>query len=198
VDILVFLSALVDALAWPAFLFGMALIFKRPISERVKHVRKVVGPGGSEVEFDRGLQEVRKETEQVPELQSSEKRAIEINHSPLIDLGPFAYVVERWAFLDSLTRSAAFGQGIGTAYKMPIEYLLGVMQSKGYISEQLAHSALRLKSLRDVMVARSLPVTQEQALSYGEEALDVGEAFVNLRRALSSWFDQESPCGAAQ
>jgi hypothetical protein len=100
---------IVGHLAWPLIALVIALLFRKPISDLLRRLKNIKGPG-LEAGFEKVLEESKDEAERIKEDQDSESSEpaeptpIQATELQLAQQFPAAAIFEAYAQIDALTR----------------------------------------------------------------------------------------------
>lgn len=99
-----FVASLVHSLAWPAAVFGLVVLLRRPLGEALTHGIRRLKAGPLEIEFDQEATEVREEIRRIPEVAAAEPRRLPVSLADelarLVEVSPRAAVLEAFARIE--------------------------------------------------------------------------------------------------
>ncbi len=182
-DLLSFIAELVKALAWPATLFLLIIMFKAPLLELIPGLRRLKYKG-LELEFERKLERLETEAEQaslpppeVPILVPLD-RVQELPLMKLIEMiapvSPRAAVVETWRQIE-LAISNAFTR-IGRPYPRSWVITRLLLKHEGLLPQSALSILQDLRALRNQAVHFGLDLNAEHAVQYAVLAQRLIEA----------------------
>src|SRR5713226_3942036 len=147
-----FIAEMTKALAWPAAVIVVSLIFKRPVGHLVEGMRlRRITRGNWSADFEAAANEVR------AELPGPAKNAIMPAVSGLLNKGtehlveyaPAAAISEVWNQLEDRVAAVAAQAGIS---QKPLPEVLRALVEKGVIQPTVADAMLGLRNMRNLAV----------------------------------------------
>jgi hypothetical protein len=166
-----FIASLVSSLAWPTAVFGIALLFRKQLTDLLTGPlrRLKAGPGGVELEFERILPKVQAQVE-APKPDEREKRLSEPSSDELAEVAqrsPAAAVLGAYARLEAELRTRLAKAGDERADKLAGQRLVHAALERGLISEQTAEGIEGVMLLRNLSAhGREGDLSVERALDY--------------------------------
>ena len=175
-DWLTFIAELLKAIAWPAFLFFTALVFRKPIIQLIPALRRLRFKE-FEVEFGRELLEAERRVTALPSRPELDRGMVAVPERPrqIATVAPTAAILEAWRDLEAAAADSVASRGFsvaGGAWQ-----LFAVLQHERILSEAQASVVESLRKLRNkVAHADDGEITEEQALRYLEIAASLAVA----------------------
>ncbi len=203
-SVLEFIASLVKSIAWPAFIFATALVFRKQLVEVIgKRLHRMkASPGGLELEFfdeqvkaitnevrdieERQLAQLAAESTAAPSLDDADESASgaltadsQLVHR-LLDVSPSAAALEAYAQLEDRLRSLLVQYGIvePRQARQSMRFLSGLALKSGVVDPNMAGTLRELTALRNLLVHRGLP--DERSHFDRRRAVD----FINLTSEL--------------
>lgn len=175
-DWLTFTAKLVDALAWPAVVFFVFLVLRKPLLGLLPQVRKFRFKE-FEAEFDRGITEIQARMADELPLEAAELPApesIEIRLGNLASIAPSAAVMEAWKQVEAAAKLLISSHGHSIDYQVSAPYsLIERTLGRGDLIEPKKVKIFReLRQLRNkVAHADQYEPTADQAVEYVHAAM---------------------------
>lgn len=149
-DWLSFIAALVDALAWPAAVFGIVLILRRPLTGLIPLLHRLKYKD-LELEFEQQVAEVSDALEAEP---APTHKALPTAESPAVELAqisPRAGVLEAWRELEGELRAVADRNAPALEGRSPrnAAILIKKLEEAELIDSQRAWMLNRMRALRN-------------------------------------------------
>ena len=152
-DILNFISKVVQAIAWPVGIIVVVLILKGPIIERFRHI-KSLNYKGFQVDFGKELESVKQEAN--TQLPLPENSTIETNEKlkELASLSPRGAVLEAWINVEAALKAAASRHGLIDDKINPFSanHVIFQLEVSGDIGKGVVNMFKKLKHLRNEAV----------------------------------------------
>lgn len=162
-NLLQFISSLIDSLAWPATVFAIVCLLRRPLSNLIPGLRRL-RYRDLDVQFGHQVEAVQRELQKVPApalpapgRRSPIERAL-LEEAPgyyesIADVSPRAAVLEAWISFETSARSGASLLDLTQPDRpVPVHALLATLEHEGIITESEAHALSKLRALRNELV----------------------------------------------
>ncbi len=174
-EILNFVAALVDSLAWPAALVTVLVLFRRPLRALLPNLNRLRYKG-LEVEFGQELAAVRQQIKPATDakkLQADQEAAD--YYRAVGETSPRTAIIEAWIGMEtSAISSVRTLDLIPPDGAVPFPKLLTALRHGELLSERGAQALGRLRNLRNA-------AAHDPDLEIGEEAVD---EFIELTRSI--------------
>lgn len=174
-DRMTFIAEMTKALAWPAALIALGLIFRARLSSLLEGVRlRRIKRGEWLADFETVAQEVRAELP-APAQTASRPHALELldeETERLIEIAPAAAISQTWNQLEARVASAAARAGV--ARKLFPETIRALVD-KGMVQPAVGDSILGLRTMRNLAVhappERLTPKQAREFITMAEAAM---------------------------
>lgn len=165
-DILTFISSLVDSLAWPASVALMVLILRKPLTELAPLLRKLKYKA-LELEFAEKLNEIKPDQCEISAEMSSTDLRIE-RYKNLLEISPNAAVSEAWSDTERSILECGLRHGISSLLEKSqgITALGKLLLAKDVISENQFTALESLRTLRNHLVHSGINISKKNAMEY--------------------------------
>lgn len=173
---------MVETLAWPAVVVIGMLIFRGPLSELIRKLKKANAKSG-ELEFGQELKEVEAEAEiaklprvEPPMTQGGKAETVQEKVERISQISPNAAVLEAWREVDAVVDDLMADRPVAVLTPRPIRpteslRFMSVLASEGKID---ANSYSIYRKLRDMRNEAShnhaFQITRDDAIEYGQLA----------------------------
>jgi hypothetical protein len=148
-----FVASLAQSAAWPAAVFVIVILIRKPLQEAVTHRLRRLKAGPIEAEFDAEAMEVRDEVRRIPEVAAAEPRQGAVSLvdelAQLVDVSPRGAVMEAFgrieARLGDLLRAVGLSPPKRTAWQVA-----DLAFDEHLISSETLDAVLGLQKLRNL------------------------------------------------
>jgi hypothetical protein len=167
VDVRAFIAEMAKALAWPAAVVLIALIFKRTIRGLLEGVRlRQIKKGEWSADFETAAREVRAELPGFPQRVPlpDETWGLDAKTAHLADADPTAAIAQEWNKLEGRVNAIAAQEGI---QQQSFPEVLRALVEKGAVQSATTDAILGLRNMRNLAVhAPPDKLTAGQALEF--------------------------------
>ena len=168
-----FIVGIVDAIAWPAIILVLALLFRRELGPLIANLRKFSW-GDKIVEFDKRLaaaeSEAKELSDEVPVALPPPNDTGENQFEATLEISPELAIVQSWMPVECRLLALATKHGYVAGRARSISYILRRLESDGVLDKRTARIIDELRELRNLALhspaTRSISV--QEARRYAE------------------------------
>jgi hypothetical protein len=171
-----FFASVIDALAWPLLVGAVVYVFREPLRDRIRYLRRARLPGNTELEFGERVGEAEVTFHSVVvqqgmtvEPKEAEEKALITELGPQIAEAPRAAVIEAWLAVERELEALAQESGIDLAERTwTAPALADELVKRGLIeASALAAVIAELRDARNVAAhARPYTVDRDEVVDY--------------------------------
>lgn len=178
-DVLTFIAALVESLAWPLATVVVAILFRKQLISLLARLRKgKVGP--AEFEFEEGVRALEKEASDIPGTPSR----VGTPTISLVTSNPRAAILEAWLEVEDQATTLALTKDLvrPTARRNPMGVLRG-LESSDILSDEHKAILAQLRNLRNQAAHEpDFSPSADSVLSYVQLSRDLKNELERLSR----------------